>query len=197
MYFQIWNLRGNICAKFKTASNCLWWPGTTSSDLRSMKGIMIMRRAKGLKVEMTFPRYIDDETISIQSRRTWVKLRWHPKWFSEVMQDRGWEWECDQKHFTLPTYPILLANLPQNPGKNGSSSECATLLLPHFLLLLHPFPPLLLPLPYYPPSNSPHRHTSIWRRYGTVLSISYQKSHFGRCCQENFSQLNWKFAKCC
>ena len=31
-----------------------------------MKGIMIMKRAKGLREEMTSPRYIDDENISIK-----------------------------------------------------------------------------------------------------------------------------------
>ena len=194
MYFQILNLRGNIFAKFKTASNCLWWPGTTSSDLRSMKGIMIMRRAKGLKVEMTFPRYIDDETISIKKDLGQTKMTSQMVFRSDAgprMGVRMWPKALHPSH--LPYSPRQPS---PNPGKNGSSSECATLLLPPFLLLLPPFPPLLLPLPYYPPSNSPHRHTSIWRRYGTVLSISYQKSHFGRCCQENFSQLNWKFAKC-
>ena len=101
------------------------------------------------------------------------QLRWSSKWVSEVMQERGWEWECDQKRFTLPTYPLVLANLPQNPGKNGSTSECSPFLP---LILPFPLPPLLLPLPHYPPSNPPHCHTSFWRRYVTIESIKYRKS---------------------
>ena len=140
MYFQIWNLRGNIFAKFKTASNCLWWPGTTSSDLRSMKGIMIMRRAKGLKVEMTFPRYIDNETISIEKDLGQTKMTSQMVFRSDAGPRMG-----------VRMWPKALhpSHLPYSPCKPSPKPRKKWLIV----RMRHPPPPPLPPPP--PPFSSP------------------------------------------
>ena len=110
-----------------------------------MKGIMIMRRPKGLREEMTSPRYIENiSSYFLQQSRcmAWVNLRCS---CSNILNDfQKWCRKEDgsehvtKRHSTLPTYPALLFTLPRNPPKMAHNQNAPHPSLSLFLPLSSP-----------------------------------------------------------